>query len=124
MKLLIKATNLTLSQDLKNHIREKIGGLEKFTKKYGSEVEARVEVGKVTLHHQEGDIFRAEVNIFVPGKILRAEANARDVFLAIDEIRDEIERQLIEHKSKLRVRFKKGARKLKETLRFGRLFWK
>jgi len=122
MKLHIKATNLVLTEDLETYIEEKLGGLEKFTKKYGTALEAWVEVGRTTRHHKEGDVFRAEIDVRVPGKILRSEAAGRDVYLAIDETRREMERQLKEYRGKFWTNLKKGARTLKDFLRFGRFF--
>ena len=57
MKITIKTTNLKLNQALKNFIEEKVNSLEKFSKKT---IEAWVEIGKTTLHHQKGPFFRAE----------------------------------------------------------------
>jgi len=113
MKIVIKATNLELNQELRDYIEEKIGGLEKFAKVFQSEnyyngffskgkprVEVWVEIGKTTRHHQKGDIFRAEAQMRFPGKSLRAESKRDDLKLAITEIKDELQRELKQYKEK------------------------
>lgn len=112
MKIVIKTTNLKLSRALKNFIEEKIGSLEKFSKifqkKYFNSffnkgkprVEAWVEIGKTTLHHQKGPVFRAECQMRVPKKSLRSIARSKDLRLAITEVKDELQRQLKKYKNK------------------------
>ncbi|MFN7088668.1 MAG: ribosome hibernation-promoting factor, HPF/YfiA family [Candidatus Paceibacteria bacterium] len=120
MKFNIKTTGLSLREDLEDYVNKRIESLEKFSKKFGSSVEFWVELAKTTGHHKEGSVYRAEISVRVPGKVLRAEAQEKDIYRAIDEARDDIERQLKERRGKLFSRFKRGARLLKEILRFGR----
>ena len=101
MQTLIKATGIELTQAISNYVEEKIGGLEKYLKRMdGGAVEARVEVGRTTKHHNKGDIFRAEINLSVPGKVLRAEKESSDLYASIDLMHDEIKRQIVSFKSK------------------------
>ena len=75
MKINIKSTHLDLTPALKEYIEEKIGSLAKFLKRWDPEgvVEAYVEVARTTKHHHKGNVFRAETDLRVPGKVLRAE---------------------------------------------------
>ncbi|MFA5188960.1 MAG: ribosome-associated translation inhibitor RaiA [Patescibacteria group bacterium] len=100
MQIDIKGTNMELTQAIKAYIDEKIGGLEKF---FDQILEARVEVGLTTKHHQKGNIFRAEVNLEVPRKhILRAEAEKEDLYMAINQVKDELQAQIKKYKEKMR----------------------
>lgn len=100
MKIDIKGTNMELTEAIKDYVNEKIGSLEKF---FDNIVEARVEVGKTSNHHQKGDIFRAEVNLDVPEKyVLRAEATREDLYMAINQVKDELQRQVKKYKEKMR----------------------
>ena len=123
VKIIIKATNLELNQELRDYIEEKIGGLEKFAKVFQSEnyyngffakgkprVEVWVEIEKTTSHHQKGDIFRAEAQMRFPGKILRAESKRDDLKLAITEIKDELQRELKQYKEKAETAAKRKTR--------------
>ena len=104
MQIDIKGTNLELTQAIKDYINEKIGGLEKF---FDQILEARVDVGITSEHHQKGKIFRAEVNLEVPQKyIIRAEAEREDLYMAINEVKDELQIQLKKYKEKMRGNFK------------------
>lgn len=104
MQIDIKGTNLELTQSIKDYVEEKIGGLEKF---FDQILEARVEVGITTKHHQKGKIFRAEVNLEVPKKyIIRAEAERDDLYMAINEVKDELQRQIKKYKERMRSNFR------------------
>jgi putative sigma-54 modulation protein len=104
MQIDIKGTNLELTQAIKDYVNEKIGSLEKF---FDQILEAKVEVGLTTKHHQKGKIFRAEANLEVPQKhIIRAEAEREDLYMAINEVKDELQIQLKKYKEKMRGNFK------------------
>lgn len=126
MKIVIKATNIKLNQALKDYIQEKFESLEKFAKIFQSEkyydgffgkgkprVEVWVEVGKETLHHQKGPFFRAEAQLRFPKKSIRSEATAENLKKAINEVRDELEREFKEYKEKLISITKRRVRVLK-----------
>ncbi|MDD5341585.1 MAG: ribosome-associated translation inhibitor RaiA [Patescibacteria group bacterium] len=100
MKIDIKGTNMELTEAIKDYVNEKIGGLEKF---FDNIIEAKVDVGKTSNHHQKGDVFRAEVNLDVPEKyVLRAEATREDLYMAINEVKDDLQRQIKKYKEKMR----------------------
>jgi len=109
MKITIKATNIELTQSIRVEVERKIGELEKYIQ--GSEkqnssgigkplYEAWVEVGRTTRHHKKGDIFRAEIQMRLPGKSLRVESENIDLYQAIDEVRDELKAELNKYKEK------------------------
>jgi putative sigma-54 modulation protein len=105
MQIDIKGTNLELTEAIKDYVNEKIGSLDKF---FDGILEARVDIGLTTKHHQKGNIFRAEVNLEVPRKHnLRAESEREDLYMAINEVKDELQRQIKKLKEKMRgnVRF-------------------
>ena len=100
MHINIKATNLDLTPALKEYIEEKIGSVKKILSRWDTEgvAEAWVEVGRITEHHHKGDVFRAEANIRVPGKILRAEDEDWDARVAIDRVKDKLKREAEKYK--------------------------
>ena len=81
MKITIKATNAKLTSEAHEIINKKIAGLMKY---YNQIMEADVEVGITTMHHQKGNIYRAEVNLQVPKKVLRAEAETDNITKSIN----------------------------------------
>ena len=83
MKINIKAVNLDLTPAITVYIEEKINRLEKFVSGEGikewdehnqAAMEADVEIARTTNHHRHGDVYRAEINLKVPGRIIRASA--------------------------------------------------
>jgi len=113
MKIAIKTKDIKLTPDLKELIEKKIGTLEKysgilkkkdyfddFLEKGKERVIAEVEIGKETRGAKTGAFFRAECQIGLPQKTLRAEAVSEDLEQAINEIRDELKIQIKKHKEK------------------------
>lgn len=132
MKINIKAANLDLTPAITVYIEEKIGSLEKFIsgkelKEWGEHnqaaVEADVEIARTTSHHRQGDVFRAEVNLKVPGRIIRAEAEEWDIRVAIDRIKDELQAEVKKYKNKQETEFRKGSRFLKKIMSISPLAW-
>lgn len=119
MKILIRGTNLDLTDALKSYVEEKIGNLDKFF--VGEILEARVELEKST-HHQTG-FFRCEVNLDVPQRaVLRAETTLPDLYAAIDETVPKLHEQIEKLKTQQRQKDRKFRRYLKSA--FAWVTWK
>lgn len=120
MKISIKATNFSLTPSIDEWVVRKIGSLEKFVERLDEKgaVECWVEVGKTTEHHQKGPVFRAEADIRLPGKVLRAEATAEDLRTAVNKLKDELQLQIKEYKEKMAAKLKRGARIGKKMLNY------
>lgn len=109
MKIIIKGTNLELTEALKSYVEEKIGHLEHYIDEI---LEARVELERST-HHQSG-FFRCEVNLDVPPKqLFRAESTGPDLYAAIDEVIPKLREQIEKFKGHQRVKDRKFRRYLK-----------
>lgn len=114
---------MELTSSLDAYINEKIGSLEKFIKTLQKEEEGKtlseifVEVEKETRHHRHGDIFKAVAQIILPGRSLLAEAKGEDLFLAIVEVKDELQQEIKKYKLKKIDLGRKGGRKAKEQLK-------
>jgi len=135
MKIIIKTKNLKLNQALKNFIEEKINSLEKFSnigrweggvqKEYFNNffgkgkprVETWVEIGRTTLHHKKGPVFWVECQMHLPGKSIRSTAQSKDLKLSIIEVKDELQRELKEYKTKLIAQTKRRTGVFKKELR-------
>ncbi len=101
MKLMIHTKNLELTPAINEWIAEKIGAMDKLFKK-ADEVEARVEIGRPSKHHQKGQVYYAEMNLKMGGQLLRATIEHEDLRTAVDFVRDDLERQIKKLKSKNR----------------------
>jgi ribosomal subunit interface protein len=126
MNIIIKGTNLELHSELKEYAEEKIGSLKKFMEGIdlgGNRVIARVELAKTTQHHQQGDIYRAEVNLDLPKKMFRSASESDDIFKAIDDVKDELKIMISEYKSEKVDKSRKGSKVLKDLKRISPLAW-
>jgi len=127
MKINLKATNFELTPAIREYVEEKIGGLEKFI--HGPDpglpagrqaVQAWVEIGLTTRHHQKGDIYRAEIQIRLPRveNGIRTESEQEDLYAAIDDARNEMKLELLKVKGKKRSLALRGARLFKKIVPF------
>lgn len=118
MKIIIKATQIDLTPSIHQYIEEKIGSLEKFLKRFDPELtEARVEVGRIKHGQRQGEIFRAEVNLRVNGKLLRVVKVEESLQAAIDFARDELAKMIRGYKDKEETKIMRGARSWKKFWR-------
>lgn len=123
MKIIIKGTKIKLTQSLKDFIEEKIRDLEKIFKfkvKENFEVKAFIEIGKLSKHHQSGDVFYAECQILLPGRGVRSVAEKEDLKLAICEVKDELQRQLKKYKKAQMQKTARGKRRIKKDLKLSK----
>ncbi|MEK9184062.1 MAG: ribosome-associated translation inhibitor RaiA [Patescibacteria group bacterium] len=121
MNINIKSTNIEITPPIKDYVEKRINGLEKFIHHVIDEsVQAWVEVGRTTRHHQTGDIFRAEMQIHIPRykQGVRAEATCDDLYAAIDKAHDELKLELEKVKEKKISLVRKGARLFKKLIPF------
>jgi ribosomal subunit interface protein len=102
MKIDISTKNMTLDEPLRIFIEEKIGGLEHLIG--NDKGQAKVEIGKPSEHHRSGDIFSAEVNLSLGGKLLRATCTHEDLRNAIVDVKDELQAQIKKFKEKMTER--------------------
>ena len=117
MNIKIRSTNFDITQAINDYIHKKLSLLEKFLPA-NEQTLCEIEIGRTTLHHKSGDIFRAEVNITQPGrKQVYAVTEESDLYSAIDIVRDEAERVIISQKEKHNTLFRRGAVRVKELMK-------
>ena len=98
MQVDIKATGMELTDAIRAFVQEKMDTLDAKTVRFGDVVRAEVEVGRTTAHHKTGEVYRAEVHIRLPGKVVYVEATHLDLYTAINQARKEAEREIVEYK--------------------------
>lgn len=117
MKMHIKATNITVTPEVSDYLQKKIDMLDKFLDGNVDEVLCDAEIGKTSNHHKAGEVFRAEINLRKEGKYFRAVAEAETLYAAIDDVKDEIVRELTSHKSKRTTMLRRGGAMIKNMMR-------
>lgn len=118
MKIHIKTKNMDLTEAIQNHVESKINELEKLITDPIESVEAWVEVGKSTNHHNKGEVFKATVDIKMPGRVVRAEEELEDLYMAVNQVKDELQRELKRHKEKQITKARKSSRLFKKIKSF------
>lgn len=111
-----KSTNITLTPAIQEYIDKKLFGLEKFISGFDN-ILVNVEVGKTTRHHKQGDVFKAEIHIKVPGDEFYATVEKDDLYAAIDEVKDELIRNMTSRRKRALKLLRKGGQKIKEFLK-------
>ena len=99
MRIDVKATKLELSEEIKVYIQKKMDMMERYLGKI-QVLNCHVEVGLAVGGQQSGQIYRAEVNLDLPGELLRVERTATDIFKAIDKVKDHLVDQIKRYKEK------------------------
>lgn len=100
MNIQISGSNIDLTEAIKQYVTEKIKSLQKY---YPDMISAKIDLGMTTKHHNKGsELFEAKVMIHVSGSDFRAVATEGDLYAAIDNVQNELKRELRQHKEKIR----------------------
>ncbi|MEX0931319.1 MAG: HPF/RaiA family ribosome-associated protein [Candidatus Paceibacterota bacterium] len=113
----IKTTQIDLTPELTDIITNKVLAFDKLVDLDDPSLTLDIEVGKTNNHHQSGDIYRAEFNIFYKGKTYRAESEKEDMQSAIDDAKEIMMRELRVGKNKKITMVRKGGAMIKNMLR-------
>ncbi len=127
MEVIIRSKNIELTSHLKDYVEKKLHAACRFlpsllskeiedTERVGKEVDRivlEVELEKVTGEHK-GRIFRAEAQMILPGKTIKAEHTAEAIKASIDEVKYELERQVNDYKGKIEAVRRKGEEEAKK----------
>jgi len=103
MSINIKTKNLEITPSLKNYLDEKISSISQLVKKWEEKgaVKINFEVARITKHHHKGDVFYAEVNLFIEGTNIRAESLDDNIRKAIDLVKDKLKIEIKKYREKL-----------------------
>lgn len=101
MKINLKATNLELTDALKNYIQVKVDMLEKYLGDV-QVLNCDFEIDKAVGDQNKGKIFRAELNLEVPRDLLRVDKTEADMYKAIDKVKDHMVLMIKKYKEKKR----------------------
>lgn len=113
----LKATNIEINDALEEYLAKRIAKLEQFIDDEDTSAIADIELAKVVGDQRSGNIYRAEINLHIAGAYLYAAVEKDDIRAAIDEVKDDMIREIKQEKEKKETLMRKGARKMKEMLR-------
>ncbi len=100
MNIKIKSTRLELTDAISNYFQTKMDMVEKYLGDI-KVLNCDVEIEKAVGGQHKGEIFRAEVNLEVPQKLLRVSKTEKDLYKAIDKVKDHLEIVIKKYKEKM-----------------------
>lgn len=101
MEIRIKTSKVDLTADLSNYVDKKIKMLEKYLGDVPV-LNCDVELEHVAVKQSQGKTYRAEVNLSVPGEILRVDKVEKTLNKAIDKVKDHLVLMIKKYKEKKR----------------------
>ena len=121
MDIRIKSTDYSITPDVAAYLDGRIAALEKMIGQDAHRMRMEVELGRDAGRPRHGaNIWFAEIQIIAPGApVIRATNRSESINGAIDDVKEEVERQLRQEK-KLHIRvLRKSGAMLKRMMRFG-----
>jgi putative sigma-54 modulation protein len=117
MKINEKGVNMEITAEIRDYLYKKLDHVEKFLDPNDQSILCDIELGKISNHHNKGDVFRTEINLHMAGKNLRAESEMEDIFASIDIAKDEIVREIQSNKDRKVSLMKRGGAKIKNLIK-------
>ncbi|MEI8339686.1 MAG: ribosome-associated translation inhibitor RaiA [bacterium] len=123
MQIQIRAKNFDITPAIEEYVQKKIEDVSKFIGHKSKDAMVEVRLARTTTHHKEGEIFEVDADIRHIGFECDADAEANDLYSAIDQIKDELIHQVESHKEKRVSLVRQGGAQLKAMIK-GLKFWK
>ncbi len=115
MSINIKSTLIELTPALTDYTEKRLSSITKYAE---GDCVITAEIGKTTMHHKNGDVYKAEVNVTTPlGRQYNASSEKTDLYEAIDDVRSEIIREIKGGRDRSQTLFRRGASKLKRLIK-------
>lgn len=117
MRIHFKGTRYDIPAPITEYAKKRLDALKKFVGKNGSDaVQVYADLGKASGAHQNGRIWRAELNADVEGKRYTAEAVEESIENAIDRSTEDLAREIRRDRQRSQSLFRKGGAALKSLL--------
>ena len=107
---------MDLTSAITDYVNKKIEAINKFVS-FGEEVIVYVEVGKTTMHHKQGNYFKAEFDVTINGEKFFTDSEKSDLYKAVDDAKDELIKKIKNSKKKKTTLYKRGATSVKKMLK-------
>ncbi len=121
MNIRVKATDYRMTPEVQMYLDNRVASLQKLLAGVADVVRIEVELGRDAGRPRHGaNIWFAEIYVIIPGgERIYARNNSESINGAIDDVKEEVERQL-RRERKLHIRlYRKGGALAKRLLRFG-----
>jgi len=109
-----KFTNTESNESLQDLVTQKLESIASFI---GDEPDVTIDVEfEKEAPKESGPVFRVEANVMIKGELYRADASLESFEAAIDEVRDELDKELSRAHDKMITQARDGARQAKEMM--------
>ncbi len=95
----LRATGMDMTEAINQYAEEKLTSLDKY---YENIIHIEAEVSLDTKHHNKGEIYGCAATVQVPNKVFRVEKEEKDLYKAIDKVRDHLREEITAWKEKQR----------------------
>ena len=96
MQLIVHGRNVEINDWIRDYVNKKVGKLERYLSQV---TEGRIEIG-LNAAHANDNRYTAQLTMFVPGAILRAEEATGDILASIDAVVDKMAEQFRRYKGR------------------------
>ena len=111
MIITIQFSNIEPTDAIREYTEEKLQTLTKF---FENIQKMDVDLGAREQHHKKGKRYYAEVNVHIPGNVVRVAKDTEELYKAIDKVKDHLKVELQKIKEKMRRQDRKVIRNQKE----------
>ncbi len=120
MKINLQGKNIELTEAIKDYAIKRVTNLGKLLSSIeegGGEILVNFDIGQSTKHHKSGVIFHADCLIKIDGKEFYSSSDKEDLYQAIDEIKEELFRDIKKNNDRKQTLFKRGGASVKKMLK-------
>lgn len=117
MNINLKGSGIELTEAISDYATKKISSIDKYIEEKNKDTVFHVDLARTTRHHKGGDIFKAEIKASGGGLNLFAEAEAEDLYSAIDLVEKELVHELVSEKGRKAKLMRKGQRTIKGMMK-------
>lgn len=120
METRIKTTDFEMTVEVQATLDKALEAIQKLVSADMGAARCEVELGRASGMHKSDYMWKAEMQVVFPGgEIFRATNHAPTMNAAIDDVRDEVVRQLRQRKRKYLAVIRRTGKAVKDFLRFG-----
>ncbi|MFA5185612.1 MAG: ribosome-associated translation inhibitor RaiA [Patescibacteria group bacterium] len=105
MTINIRAVGMELTPAIREYVEEKMTSVEKFI---DGILIMDVDIGLDTQHHNKGEIYSCSVTVQLPGDVIKVEKTEKNLYKAIDKVKDHLRESVIKAKEKKRDERRQG----------------
>jgi ribosomal subunit interface protein len=120
MKINLLSKNIVLTPEIEKYISKKITNLSKLLgkieKKDGGVV-MNFDVSKSSRHHRSGAVFHADCLVRIKGKRFYSSADEEDLYAAIDQVKENLFREISQYKDRKQTLYRRGAKSVKKMMK-------